>query len=349
MVEVFTVEAAGTNFNTFASGQSKEDAMTEQRKIRFDEYLPGELGLTLAFGVFAILLLALLFVPLSVAQQKDQRTFRSAGEASLALFTAAQQEDERALLDILGPAGKEVISSGDPTEDLNDRVGFVVKYKQMHRLAEDPDGTATLYVGAENWPFPIPLVDKNGVWFFDTDAGKEEILLRRIGKNELAAIDACRQLVDAEKQYYKRPFNGHPHYTERFVSEKGKHNGLYLSDTADEFDSTVDPLIASAGQEQANPAGADNNPIPFNGYYFRVLTGQGKNAPGGAKSYIKDGWMIGGFAFVAYPAEYRSSGVMTFIVSQNGVVYEKDLGPDSPKLATAMTEFDPDSTWQPAN
>ena len=226
-----------------------------------------------------------------------------------------------------------------------------MKYKQMHRIGKEPDGTMILYVGAENWPFPIPLVNKNGVWFFDTDAGKEEILLRRIGKNELAAIDACHQLVDAEQEYYEKPFNGQPHYTERFVSEKRKHNGLYKSDTTDEFDSPVGPLIASAGLESTNFTGDDaaDNAIPFNGYYFRILTGQGENAPGGAKSYKVNGKMIGGFAFVAYPAEYRSSGVLTFMVSESGVVYEKDLGPNTANVANAMTEYNPDSTWHQVN
>jgi Protein of unknown function (DUF2950) len=325
-----------------------EDYMTEQRKIRFDEYLSGEGALTLAFATFTALLLGLLFVPLSFAQQQDQRTFHSAEEASLAFFSAAQQENERALLDILGPAGKEVISSGDRTEDMDHRVGFVVKYKQMHRLAKGPDGTMILYVGAENWPFPIPLVSKNGVWFFDTDAGKEEILLRRIGKNELVAIDACRQLVHAEKEYNKKPSNGEPHYTERFISDKGKHNGLYWSDAEDEFDSPVDSLIASAGQENTYSTGDDaaDNPIPFNGYFFRILMGQGENAPGGAKSYMVNGMMVNGFAFVAYPAEYRSSGVMTFIVNQDGAIYQKDLGANTSKLAASMTKYDPDSTWR---
>ena len=266
-----------------------------------------------------------------------------------ALFSAAQQENAGARCWIFsGPAGKEVISSGDPAEDMDHRVGFVVKYKQMHRLAKEPDGTMILYVGAENWPFPIPLTSKNGVWFFDTDAGKEEILLRRIGKNELAAIDACQELVDAEKEYYKKPFNGQPHYTERFVSDKGEHNGLYRADTPDEFDSPIDPLIASAGQENAYSTGDDaaNNPIPFNGYYFRILTGQGENAPGGAKSYMVNGKMVNGFAFVAYPAKYRSSGVMTFIVNQDGTIFQKDLGADTSKLAASMTEYYPDSTWR---
>jgi hypothetical protein len=322
--------------------------MTKQNKIRFDEHLSGEGALTLAFATFAALLLGLLFVPLSFAQQQDQRTFHSAEEASLALFTAAQQENERALLDILGSAGKEVVSSGDPTEDMDHRVGFVVKYKQMHRLAKELEGTTILYVGAENWPFPIPLVSKDGAWFFDTDAGKEEILLRRIGKNELAAVDACHQLVDAEKEYNKKPSNGEPRYTERFISDKGKHNGLYWSNAEDEFDSPVDPLIASAGQENTYSTGNDaaDNPIPFNGYFFRILMGQGENVSGGVKSYMVNGKMVNGFAFVAYPAEYRSSGVMTFIVNQDGTIYQKDLGVNTSKLAASLTEYNPDSTWR---
>lgn len=324
--------------------------MREQRNIRFDEHLRGEGALTLSFATYAALLLGLLFVPLSFAQQQNQRTFHSAEEASLSLFTAAQQENEGTLLDIFGLAGKEVLSSGDPAEDMNNRVAFVVKYKQMHRLAKKLDGTMILYVGAENWPFPIPLATKDGVWFFDTDAGKEEILLRRIGKNELAAIDACHQLVDAEKEYNKKPYNGEPHYTERFVSDKGKHNGLYWSNAEDEFDSPVDPLIASAGKNTYSTGDdAADNPIPFNGYYFRILTRQGENAPGGAKSYIENGKMVNGFAFVAYPAEYRSSGVITFIVNQEGTIYQKDLGVDTSKLAVSMTEYNPDSSWRRIN
>lgn len=338
---VLMAEAAGTSFKPAARTITTENPMTTRIKIRLDKSIRGKLA-----AAFAALLAGLLFVPLSFAQQQDQRTFHSAEDASLALFTAAQQENEQAMLDILGPAGKEVISSGDPAQDMNDRVGFVVKYKEMHRLCKQLDGTMILNVGAENWPFPIPLASKNGIWFFDTDGGKEEILARRIGKNELAAIDACQQLLVAEREYYKKPFNGQPHYTERFVSDRGKRNGLYKADTPEEFDSTLDPLIASAGQENRKSTDpATDDPIPFNGYYFRTLTRQGENAPGGAKSYMVDGKMTGGFAFVAYPAEYRSSGVMTFIVNQSGVIYERDLGPDTMKLATAITSYNPDSTW----
>jgi hypothetical protein len=326
-----------------------EDHM--ERKIRFDEYLPGEFAVTLVLGVFAAFLLGLLFILPSAAQDHSQRTFQSAEEAGTAFFAAAQNQNDEALLSILGPAGKELVSSGDPLEDVDGRVNFVVKYRQMHRYVKQLDGTTILYVGAENWPVPIPLVEKDGAWFFDTDAGKEEILLRRIGKNELSAIDACHQLVDAEKQYRAKAFDGEHEYAARFTSDKGTYNGLSWSETTDEFESLVSPLIADAGQENTEPANdsAADDPIPFNGYYFRILTGQGKNAPGGEKSYLADGKMLNGFAFLAYPAEYRSSGVMTFIVNESGMVYEKDLGPDTITLANAMAEYNPDSTWRRVN
>jgi hypothetical protein len=259
-----------------------------------------------------------------------------------------QAQDDQPALSILGPAAKDVLSSGDTAEDADARSGFVAKYEEMHRLVTEPNGTVTLVVGAENWPFPIPLVNNHGSWYFDTDGGKDEILCRRIGKNELAALDAFRQLVEAEKQYFARPPAGvTKQFAQNLVSDNGRHNGLYWHGASDEFDSPLDPLIASASQESAKSADDTyaNERIPFNGYYFRILTGQGKDAPGGAKSYIVDGNMVGGFAFVAYPAEYRSSGVMTFIVNESGVVYEKDLGPNTTTVATTMTGYNPDSTW----
>jgi hypothetical protein len=252
-----------------------EDHM--QREIRFDECLPGEFAVTLVLGVFAVFLLGLLFILPSAAQDHNQRTFQSAEEAGSAFFAAAQNQNDEALLSILGPAGKELVSSGDPLEDVDGRVSFVVKYRQMHRYVKQLDGTTILYVGAENWPVPIPLVEKDGAWFFDTDAAKGEILMRRIGKNELTAIDACHQLVDAEKQHRAKAFDGEHEYAARFTSDKGTHNGLSWSETTDEFDSLVSPLIADAGQENTKPANdsAADDPIPFNGYYFRILTGQG--------------------------------------------------------------------------
>jgi len=281
------------------------------------------------------------------AEEPGQRTFASPEDAGRALLGAMQAQDEQAPLSILGPAGKDVLSSGDPLEDLDSRVSFVVKYQEMHRFATETDGTVTLVVGAENWPFPIPLVKKNGSWYFDTAAGKDEIVFRRIGRNEISAVEACRDLVDAQNQYFARPPGDLPkQFAQKLVSDEGGHNGLYWHGASDEFDSPINPLIAYARQNL--PTDQVGEHVPFNGYMFRILTSQGQHARGGAKNYIVDGKMSAGFAFVAYPVEYRSSGVMTFIVNESGTVYEKDLGPNTTKLAQAMTAYDPDSTWHKA-
>jgi hypothetical protein len=278
------------------------------------------------------------------AQEAGQQTFASTEDAGRALYDAMEAQDEQAPLSILGAAGKDILTSGDPDEDLNARVGFVVKYQEMHRFVTEANGTVSLIVGAENWPFPIPLVNNHGTWFFDTAAGKDEILLRRIGKNELAAMDACRELVDAQKEYSARPpANLSGQFAQKLVSDEGQHNGLYWHGADDEFNSPINPLIAYARQNL--PTDQVGEHVPFNGYMFRILTSQGPHAPGGAKNYIVDGKMSAGFAFVAYPVDYRSSGVMTFIVDGNGTIYEKDLGPDTTKLAQVMTAYDPDSTW----
>lgn len=302
----------------------------------------------MSFARFSALVLLGLFLGSSfmpaLAQQPGQRTFTSREEASRALFAALQAQDEQSPLSILGPGGKDVLSSGDSAEDSDARVGFVVKYQEMHRFVTEPNGTVTLVIGAENWPFPIPLVNHHGSWYFDTDAGKGEILFRRIGRNELAAMDACRDLVEAQKQYFARAPGDQPRqFARKLVSDEGQHNGLYWHGADDEFDSPINPLIAYARQNL--PTDQVGEHVPFNGYMFRVLTGQGRHAPGGAKNYIVGGKMSAGFAFVAYPVDYRSSGVMTFIVDQSGGIYEKDLGPKTTKLAQAMTTFDPDSSW----
>jgi len=278
------------------------------------------------------------------AQAHGQQTFASVDDAGRALFAAMQAQDEQAPLRILGPAGKEVLSSGDPQEDLDARTNFVVKYQEMHRFVTEANGTVTLIVGAENWPFPIPLVASHGSWYFDTVAGKDEILFRRIGKNELAAMDACRELVESQKQYFARPpANLLQQFAQKLVSDESQHNGLYWHGASDEFDSPINPLIAYARQNL--PTDQVGEHVPFNGYMFRILTSQGPHAQGGAKNYIVAGKMSARFAFVAYPVEYRSSGVMTFIVDASGTIYEKDLGPNTTKLAEAMSAYDPDSTW----
>ena len=271
----------------------------------------------------------------STAPSPEQKTFASPWQASHALFEATKAGDEAKLLDLFGPEGKMLVSSGDPEQDKADRQLFVNKYEQVHRLVKEPDGTLTLYLGSENWPFPIPLVQQNGAWYFDTSAGEQEILFRRIGKNELSAIQVCHELVAAEKEHYAGAHPGEAgQYASKFTAENGEPNGLYHPVTTGTPE--IGPLLAQAGEAQS----------PFHGYYFRILTQQGKNAPGGAKDYIVDGKMTGGFAFVAYPAQYRSTGVKTFIVSQDGAVYEKDLGPKTLQLATAMKAFNPAPGWE---
>jgi Protein of unknown function (DUF2950) len=284
---------------------------------------------------------------LAFAQQPGQQTFASAQDAANALLVAMQSQNEQSPLSVLGPEAKQVLSSGDPMEDADARVDFVVRYQAMHRFVTEANGAVTLVVGAENWPFPIPLVNNHGKWYFDTNAGKGEILFRRVGKNELAAEDACQALVEAQKEYFSRaPAGLSRQFAQKLVSDEGRHDGLYWHGAYDEFDSPISSLIAYAyGTDSKSKVG---DPVPFNGYFFRILTGQGPHALGGAKSYIVNGVMTGGFAFIAYPAEYRSSGVMTFLVDESGTIYEKDLGPDTAKIAQAMSAYDPDSSWHQA-
>jgi len=279
-----------------------------------------------------------------MGQQPGQKTFSSAEEASNALFAAAQNNDEKTMLDILGPDGRQIVSSGDDAEDAESRANFVQKYQQMHRLAIEPDGTTTLYIGAENWPTPIPLMNKGNSWYFDTAAAEEEIVYRRVGRNELSAIRVCQELVAAQKEYYAKQNN---QYAQKVFSDEGQHNGLYWKAAESEPASPIGPLVALAVVEGFAPSGEDA-PTPYRGYYYHTLKRQGKNAPGGMKSYIVNGKMTEGFAFVAYPAEYRSSGVMTFIVNADGVVYQKDLGKKTDALAKAMKEYNPNSSWQKA-
>jgi hypothetical protein len=278
----------------------------------------------------------------SMAQQQGQKTFSSPEEASGALVTAAQSNDHEAMLEILGPDGKQIVSSGDDMEDARHRVNFVQRYQEMHRLVKEPDGTTSLYIGAENWPTPIPLVSKGNLWYFDTEAGKKEILYRRVGRNEMSAIHVCQELAAAEKEYHSAQHN---EYAQKIFSDEGQHNGLYWKAADGQPQSPIGPLVAWAVAEAAARS-RDGGPTPYRGYYYQILTRQGKNGPGGAKSYIVNGKMTEGFAFVAYPAEYMSSGVMTFIVSEDGVVYQKDLGKKTGVLAKAMKVYNPNSSWQ---
>ena len=294
-----------------------------------------------AFATLAILWVGS-FPAGTLAQQAGQRTFSSPEQASRALVAAMQSNDERALLTLLGPDGKQIISSGDETEDVHARANFVQRYLEMHRLVNEPDGTTTLYIGAKNWPTPIPLVHHADAWYFDTEAGKSEILYRRIGRNEMSTIRVCRELAAAEKEYRGAQRS---EYAQAIFSDEGQHNGLYWKVAAGEPQSPIGPLVANAVAQGYAP-GRSAAPTPYRGYYFHILTMQGKHAPGGAKHYIVNGKMTEGFAFVAYPAEYRSSGVMTFIVGSDGVVYERDFGKTTDAIATSMKQYDPDSTWR---
>jgi hypothetical protein len=278
------------------------------------------------------------------AQQPGQKTFSSAEEATKALVTAAESNDEKAMLDILGPQGKQIVSSGDEAEDAENRANFAQRYREMHRLVKEPDGTTILYIGAHNWPCPIPLMQKGKVWYFDTEAGKKEILYRRIGRNEASAIRVSEELAAAQKEYSAQ----HGEFAAKIFSDPGQQNGLYWKSADGQPQSPIGPLVASAVMEASYAQSQEGAPTPYRGYYFHILTRQGKDAPGGAKRYDVNGKMSGGFAFVAYPAMYRSSGVMTFIVGADGVVYEKDLGRKTEALGKSMKEFNPDANWKKA-
>jgi hypothetical protein len=292
----------------------------------------------------------LLFIPGTrpcLAQQGNEKPFTSPGAGVLALYNAVKANDSQALNSILGSNAGDILHTGDDVADKNMAADFIRRYDQMHRVVIEPDQTATLYLGAENWPLPISLVkNSDGTWYFDTESGKKEILYRRIGTNENDAIDTLHTLADAQHDYASEPRDGDTtkHYALRFLSDKGKHNGLYWKTSDSETPSPIGPLIVdAAGQGYSAQQG---KPTPFHGYYFRILTKQGSAAKGGARDYSTGDKLTRGFAFVAYPATYRNSGVMTFIVNQDGVVYEKDLGSGTADLAAAMAEYNPDKSWE---
>lgn len=312
----------------------------QRMKLIFNNFQCGNLA---KLAAVAVLLMAC-YPTHSMAQQPGQKTFSSAEYASDALVKATESNDEKAMLDVLGPDGNQIVSSGDETEDASSRANFVQSYREMHRLVKEPDETTTLYIGAENWPTPIPLVNKGNSWYFDTEAAKKEILYRRIGENEISTIIICQELVQAEKGYHSTE---HKEYARRIFSKEGQHDSLYWKAADGEVQSPIGPLMAWAVAED-HAESQDGALTPYRGYYYRILTRQGRNGPGGAKNYVVSGKMTGGFAFVAYPAEYRSSGVMTFIVNEDGVVYERDLGNKTDVLAKAMKEYNPDSKWKKA-
>jgi hypothetical protein len=273
-----------------------------------------------------------------------QESYKTPEAAADALAGAARTGDRAALIKVLGPDGADIASSGDPVADSDLRKKFVETYDAKHQVKMDSDAKATLIVGPEDFPVPIPLVRKDDAWQFDTAAGRQEILARRIGRNELDAIQSSLAYVDAQNDYAAKDRTGAGSgvYAQRIVSSTGKKDGLYWPASAGGDESPLGELIAEATRQGYR---VGEGRTPYHGYYFKILTRQGPDAPGGALDYVVNGKMIGGFALVAYPAEYRNSGVMTFIVNHNGVVFQKDLGPQTDKLAERMTSFNPDQTW----
>ena len=282
------------------------------------------------------------------ATAATQKSFPSAEAAVKAAVAAAKANDDKELLAIFGAQAKDLISSGDPVADKQRRARFLAAYDEKNRIAQEGENSVVM-VGKDDWPFPIPLVKKGDGWVFDTQKGREEILNRRIGQNEINAIQVTLAYMDAQREYAMkdRDGDGIPEYARRFRSEAGKKNGLYWEAKPGEEQSPLGPLIVQAQKAgyTARGTGAGQSAAPFHGYFYKILEAQGKNAPGGAYSYVVKGSMIGGFALVAYPAEYGNSGVMTFIVNHDGKVFQKDLGKNTVSLAQNMKEYNPDSSW----
>jgi DUF2950 family protein len=300
-------------------------------------------------GCTALLLSGLLIVlTFGTCLGASQETFASPDEAVKALVGALKAVDAKALSAIFGPGSKDLVSSGDPIADKTDYERFINLFEQKSKLGEADANKVVLYVGNEGWPFAIPIVKKDGAWRFDTDEGSEEILARRIGRNELSVIQTCLAYVDAQREYAlkDRDSGGLPAYAQKFMSDPGKKDGLYWETKEGDEQSPLGPLVAVAQEQGYTGRQSGNKPVPYHGYYYRIIKAQGKNARGGSYDYVVKGKMIGGFALVAYPARYGSSGIMTFTVNHDGVVYQEDLGENTKKAALAMDRFNPDNTWK---
>ena len=302
--------------------------------------------MTTRHAIVPFLLVLALALP-AAAQAPGQPTFATAEEAVQALIALAKVRDIPKLVTLLGPGSEPVVSSGDEVADRAETEGFLAAYAQKHSLVPDDADTMVLQVGPDEWPLPIPIVKRNGRWYWDGGAVAEELVYRRIGRNELDAIETCRGVVAAQLEYASEGRDGQPAgmYAQKLISDEGRRNGLYWPVGAGESPSPAGPLLAKASAENYSYSG---KPTPYHGYFYRLLTAQGPAAPGGAKSYLVDGGMVGGFGLIAYPAEYRVSGVMTFLVGKDGVIYQKDLGPKTAELAQQIKEYNPDASWEPA-
>jgi hypothetical protein len=281
-----------------------------------------------------------------------QKVFATPEEAATALVEAIRRHDKKSLLAVLGPSSSKWLSSGDQVADQHDREKFLAAYDRKNSISKADDNKAILLVGEDDWPFPAPIVRKGKGWLFDVVAGREEIINRRVGRNELDTIQTLLAVVDAQREYAAEDpdGNGYHDYARRFISREGKKDGLYWPVQPGEALSPLGPLVGAAAREGygKKSGSGGNKPAPYHGYRYRLLDAQGKDAPGGAYSYLVNNKLIGGFAIVAYPARYGVSGIMTFLVNFDGVVYQKDLGRNTEAVAVGMRRYDPDPSWEKA-
>jgi hypothetical protein len=284
--------------------------------------------------------------PLAAQAASGQKTFARSSEAATALIVAIRSGDQTQLLAVLGPGSKDLIDSGDPVADKKSRDNTLKMYDAKHSLVTEAPGYRTLVVGTSDYPLPIPIVRDGLVWYFDSNRGREEIINRRIGKNELGAIAVCEGYVAAQKEYAARGHDGLPAgiYAQKLASTTGKQDGLYWPVAAGKKQSPLGPAIAASEAEGYTTSAADE---PYHGYLYKLLKAQGPDAQGGAKSYLNNGKLSGGFALLAYPASYGAGGIMTFLVDQDGVIYQKDLGDNTTNAAPKITTYNPDNTWTP--
>lgn len=319
-----------------------------------------KLRLPVIAGVLVLLAASAVGIYVYSTGPAEAKTFASPAEAATAFVAAARKHDVRGLESLLGPNGQDVIESGDSVEDNAALDQFIAAYDMKSELVPDSPEKTTWHLGAGDWTLPIPIIMKSGRWQFDAEAGYDEIIDRRIGRNEANAIEAALAYVDAQREYASIDHNGDrlPEYAQRLISTPGKQDGLYWSVQGNEPPSPLGKYFAQADaeaylQEAANKAknaasDATPQPSPYYGYYYKILTSQGPDAQGGAYDYMVDGKLIGGFALVAWPADYRNSGIMTFMINHDGVVYQKDLGPDTESAVKNITAYNPDGTWEKA-